>query len=96
MILYFFVLIISIIVGAVYYYSNRKDLNMNDIIISSILCYITSLVLLFFVLDIINYVHRYSIPLYYQEGIVVFLPIILGINIPLFITAIRNVLAKQK
>lgn len=86
---YFVLLVVSVVIAASYYATNRKTLNLPEIAIASIVCYIMFLALTLLILQLqggtISCLFRYE-----EEGILFFIPLIMGINIPLFVIVITR------
>ncbi len=84
MIDYFMMLILSIVIAIVYYAANRKALDIGSILIASFACYAISYALIALTLRLCE-----QLPRYVAEGVLFFVPLILGIDIPLLAIAIR-------
>jgi len=92
----FFILFISIILAITYYLSNRKNINIASVIISSIICTLIIYTVMFTILLILYYTIGTLMYTYYVN-LAIFLIIpsaILGIDIILLITVLKTITQK--
>lgn len=83
--MYFAVLIISIAIAAAYYIANRKVLDLGSVLVASIACYSATFAILAAILGLTSI----ELPEHLAIDILITVPLILGIDVPLLVIALR-------
>ena len=93
----FFVLLISIILAITFYLSNRKNINIASVIISTIICTLiiytvmfTILLFLYYTIDTLMYTYYVNL-----ANFLIIPSTILGIDIILLITVLKTIIQKE-